>query len=197
MEEENKDSIENEQTIMVSSVKEREERQRNKSPIGNLSLHVREYHQEKAESSMQQSNGEEILEMLRIMEQSMRERDSQLRIQLQLRDEYFDVEPRRRDQFMEEALKQRDMEWKKELEERDEMWRVELKERDEEYWRGQKERDGILSRTMERRDQAIQNCLVCRDQGWLNGLHHYKESLRLMTMEYINNKATLESIGKR
>ena len=27
--------------------------------------------------------------------------------------------------------------------------------------------------------------------------HHCKESLRLMTQEHINNKATLESIGKR
>ena len=50
---------------------------------------------------------------------------------------------------------------------------------------------------MERRYQVIQNCLVSKDQGWLNGLHHCKESLRLMTMEQINNRVTLESIGKR
>ena len=89
------------------------------------------------------------------------------------------------------------MEWKKDLEERDMMWRVELKERDEEYWRGQKEGDDILSRMMEARDQEIQNCLVSRDQEWLNGLHHCKESLRLMTMEQINNRVTFESVGKR
>ena len=69
-----------------------------------------QYHQEQAESSRQQINSEEILEMLRRMEQSMRKGDNQLRIQLQLRDEYFDVDLRRRYQFMEEALKQRDME---------------------------------------------------------------------------------------
>ena len=40
----------------------------------------------------------------------MRERYSQMRIQLQLREEYFDAELRRRDQFIEEALKQKDME---------------------------------------------------------------------------------------
>ena len=62
------------------------------------------------------------------------------------------------------------------------MWRVELKESGEEYWRGQKERDDNLSRMVERKDQAIQNCLVSRDQGGLNGLHHCKESMRLMTL---------------
>ena len=50
---------------------------------------------------------------------------------------------------------------------------------------------------LERRDQVIQNCLVFRDQEWLNGLHHCKESLRLMTLHFINNRATLESVGKR
>ena len=43
-EEENKDNRENELAIVVSSVKEREERQRNKSPIWNLSPDVRGYH---------------------------------------------------------------------------------------------------------------------------------------------------------
>ena len=50
---------------------------------------------------------------------------------------------------------------------------------------------------MESAYQAIQNCLSSRDQDWLNGLHHCKESLRIMTHEHINIRATLESVGKR
>ena len=50
---------------------------------------------------------------------------------------------------------------------------------------------------LERRDQEIHNYFASRDQGWLNDLQHYKDSLRLNTEEFINNKCTLESIGKR
>ena len=50
---------------------------------------------------------------------------------------------------------------------------------------------------LERRDQGIQECLVSRDRTWLNSLHSYSESLRLMTQEQINLRGTLESIGKR
>ena len=50
---------------------------------------------------------------------------------------------------------------------------------------------------METRDKQIQDSLVSRDQAWLNRLHSYKESLRLMTQEQINIRATLESMGKR
>ena len=50
------------------------------------------------------------------MHQKMKERDNQLKTQLQLRDEYFDAEFKRKDQNLEDALKKRDEEWKVEIE---------------------------------------------------------------------------------
>ena len=43
----------------------------------------------------------------------------------------------------------------------------------------------------------MKTTLELRDIGWLNSLQHYKDSLRLTTQELINNRFTLESIGKR
>ena len=96
-EEEDRHVRENEQAIMVSSVKEREERHRNMSPIWNLSLDAKEYHQEPARSSKQQSNNANIMDMLVRMEQRMKEIYDQLKAQLQLKDEYLDTELRKRD----------------------------------------------------------------------------------------------------
>ena len=73
IEEEERDGREDEQAIVVRLVKEREKKQRSLSPIRNLSPDVREYHQVPTESSGQQSNNMEVLEMLKRMEQSMRE----------------------------------------------------------------------------------------------------------------------------
>ena len=67
------------------------------SLIWNLSLDAREYHQEPAGSSGQQSNNADIMDMLVRMEQRMKERYDQLKAQLQLKDEYMDAELRRRD----------------------------------------------------------------------------------------------------
>ena len=53
------------------------------------------------------------MEMLKSLKREMKERDDQLKIQVQLRDE--DEELRRRDQNLEDALKQRDEEWRAEL----------------------------------------------------------------------------------
>ena len=75
------------------------------SPILIVSPEVREKHQELIESSGQQGNNVEVIKTLRFMRQEMRERDEQLKIQLQLRDEYMDVELRKRDQNLEDALK--------------------------------------------------------------------------------------------
>ena len=50
---------------------------------------------------------------------------------------------------------------------------------------------------LEIRDKEILDSLVSRDQAWLNSLNSYSESLRLMTQEQINLRATLESIGNR
>ena len=96
-EEKDKDGREIEQAIVVSSVKEREEKQRSLSPIWNLSPNAREYRQDPVGSSRQKSNNADIMDMLVIMEQRMKERDDQLKAQLQLRDEYLDEELRKRD----------------------------------------------------------------------------------------------------
>ena len=47
------------------------------------------------------------------------------------------------------------------------------------------------------RDNSMKKALEVRDVGWLNILQHCKDSLRLNTQEQINNRCTLESIGKR
>ena len=49
---------------------------------------------------------------------------------------------------------------------------------------------------LERRDLAFKEAITFRDQEWSNGLYHYKESVRLVTLEKIN-KGILEKIGKR
>ena len=78
------------------------------SPIWNVSLDVREIHQEQAESLGHQCNNTELMEMIISMKQEMRERDNQLKLQLQLRDEYMDAELRIRDHNLEDALKESD-----------------------------------------------------------------------------------------
>ena len=60
----------------MSSMKEREERQKSMNPIWNLSPDAREYHQEPVGSSRQQSNNADIMEILVRMEQRMKERDN-------------------------------------------------------------------------------------------------------------------------
>ena len=43
----------------------------------------------------------------------------------------------------------------------------------------------------------MKKALEARDIGWLNGLQHCKDSLRLNTQGLINNRYSLESIRKR
>ena len=88
------------------------QRQRSASPVLPFSLEVRPVHQEHAEGFEPLRNNSAILEMLNAMKQGMKERDTQLKLQLQLIDKYIEAELRRRDQNLEEALKQRDEEWK-------------------------------------------------------------------------------------
>ena len=66
------------------------------NPIWNVSLDVREIHQEPAESSGHQGNNKELMEMLKVMRQEMQERDRKLKVQLQLRDEHMDTKLGRR-----------------------------------------------------------------------------------------------------
>ena len=108
-----------EQVQFESPAQEYQERQKSLSPILVVSQEVREIHQEQVESSRQQSNNAEVMEMLKVMKQEMQERNIQLKIQLQLRNEYMDVELRRKYQNLEDALKQRDEEWKSKLEQRE------------------------------------------------------------------------------
>ena len=89
------------------------------SPIFTLSLELRQVHQKQAESSEHQGNNAELMDMLKSMRHEMRERDNQLKIQLQLRDEYMDAELKRRDHNLEEALRLRDKEWKSRWETRE------------------------------------------------------------------------------
>ena len=46
----------------------------------------------------------------------MKERDDQLKTQLQLRDEYFDAELIRKDKNLKDALKKMDEEWRAKIE---------------------------------------------------------------------------------
>ena len=77
------------------------------------------------------------------------------------------------------------------------MWREELKKRDAAYWVESGKKEGNLVRMLEARDKGIQESWVSRDRAWLNSLHSYNETLRLMTHKQINLRATLEVIGKR
>ena len=43
----------------------------------------------------------------------------------------------------------------------------------------------------------MKKALEARDIVWLKSLQHCKDSFRLNTQELINNRCTLESIGKR
>ena len=79
-------------------------------PILDAPPKLRQTHHEQAESFGQNCNYIELIELLMSMRHEMKERDNQLKTQLQLRDEYFDAELRRRDQNLEDALKKRDEE---------------------------------------------------------------------------------------
>ena len=94
--------------MILSIDRRREERQKSLSTIWNLSPDVREYNQEPARSSRQQSNNLDIMDIMDMLirtEQRMKERDDQLKLQLQLKDEYLEAELRRRDQHLEEVIK--------------------------------------------------------------------------------------------
>ena len=105
----------------------------------------------------------------------MKERDNQLKTQLQLRDEYFDVELKRRDKNLEDALKKRDEEWKVEIDKRDTEWRTVLRDR----------------------DNALKASMDSRDKNCMKSLGHWKQSFRFMTYEIINNRTLLESLAIR
>ena len=83
------------------------------------------------------------------------------------------------------------------MEERDAKWREELRVRDVAFREESEMQEYDLCKMLERRDQNMKEALVQRDQEWLNSLHYYSESLRLMTQEQINIRGTMESLGKK
>ena len=109
------------------------------------------------------------------MWQEIREKDNQLKTQLQLRDEYFDAELKRRDQNLEDALKKRDEEWRSEIEKRDIEWRTILRDR----------------------DNTLKASMDSRDSNFMNSLGHCKQSFGLMSFEIINNRTLLDSLAMR
>ena len=109
------------------------------------------------------------------MQQEMKERDNELKIQLQLRDEYFDIELKRRDQNLEDALKKRDEEWKVKIEKKDTEWRTVLRDK----------------------DNALKASMDSRDNNCMNSIGHCKQSFRLMSYEIINTRTLLESLAMR
>ena len=70
-EKEEGDNRDIEQVQFESPTQEYQERQRSLRPILIVSPEVREFHQEPVESSGQQSNNVEVMEMLRVMRQEM------------------------------------------------------------------------------------------------------------------------------
>ena len=83
------------------------------SPIWNLSSDDRDYNQEPTKGSRQQGNNQEILKR---MEEGMKEREYHLRKELKERDIFLDRKLRNRDQYFDEVIKQRELEWREELE---------------------------------------------------------------------------------
>ena len=83
------------------------------------------------------------------------------------------------------------------MQERGAMWREELRVRYEILWEESGKLEHNLCTMLAARDSSMKKALEARDVGWLNNLQHYKDSLRLNTQELINNKCTLDSIGKR
>ena len=100
---------------------------------------------------------------------------------------------RKRDQFFDEVIIQRDIEWREELERRETKWREVIRIRDVAFWEETKIHESNLLKMLE----DIKVALESSDREWLNSLQHCRDSLRLNTQELINNRCTLESIGKR
>ena len=73
------------------------EAQRSQSQFWSAPPELRQNQHEQAESSGQNCNQSELIKLLMSMRQEIKERDDQLKTQLQLRDEYFSEELKRRD----------------------------------------------------------------------------------------------------
>ena len=72
-----------------------------------------------------------------------------------------------------------------------------IRVKDVAFWKETYIHEVILLKMLKDKDNAMKAVLESRDRDWLNSLEHCKQSFRLMTYEQINNRTTLESIGKR
>ena len=75
--------------------------QRSVSPVLTFSPEKRQVHQEQVEGLEPLGSNVVVLGLLKAMRQEMKERDNQLKLQLQLRDEYIEAELKMRDQKLE------------------------------------------------------------------------------------------------
>ena len=91
------------------------EAQRSQSQFWGAPSELRQTQHEQAESSWKNCNQSELIKLMMTMRQEMKEKNDQLKTQLQLRDEYFVEELRRRDHNLEDALNKRDEEWREEI----------------------------------------------------------------------------------
>ena len=77
------------------------------------------------------------------------------------------------------------------------MWREELRVRDVTFWEESGKQEFNPCKMLEARDCSMKVALESRDREWLNGLQRCRDKLRLTTQELINNRCTVESLGKR
>ena len=145
-----------------------------------LSPNVRQAHQEQAGSSNNQSNNAELMEMLRAMRQGMQERDSQLKVQLQLIDEYMDVELKRRDQNLEESLRLRDEEWKSKWEITEQELSEELKAREDAFILDRLKRDSELIKIMKEKEDAMEKNLLQKADAFGYLFMEHQKKIRLL-----------------
>ena len=148
---------------------------RSQNPFLSAIPELRQTHQEQAESSGQNCNQLGLIKLLMSMRQEMKERDDQLKTQLQLRDEYFDEELKRMNHNLEDSLKKRDEEWRAEIEKKDIEWRTVLRDR----------------------NNALKASMDSRDSNFMNSLGHCKQSFRMMSYDVKNNRIILESLAMR
>ena len=83
------------------------------------------------------------------------------------------------------------------MEEKDAKLREELKNRDMTFWDETTKNVEPLCKMLQRRDQEMMEALRNRDKLWLGSLHQCKQSYIMMSYEQVNNRTSLESIGKR
>ena len=83
------------------------------------------------------------------------------------------------------------------MEKRDSKWKTMIRDREVAFWTRTCIHEAKLVKMLEDREKCMKVALESRDIDWLNSLQHYKENVRLITYEQVNNKALMESLAKR